>query len=139
MYRKPFLPKLAASALLAALLGACADDGSVAGPAPVAKSAIVSKSPLGGAPGSASIASTPVLQYVSSGPLGRPILMQDDLFGGQIQVVVDSDYTSANGDHCRGFRTRTLDGPLIGKLYHACEIGGGWRLSGVERPVGSGS
>lgn len=133
MSKKPFLPGLAASALMAALLGACAEDGSSGG------SAAPATSLAGAQAGASPVASTPVLQYVSSGPVGRPILMQDSLFGGQIQVVIDSDYTSANGQHCRGFRTRTLDGPPIGKLYHACEAGDGWRLSGIERPLGSGS
>jgi hypothetical protein len=131
MSNKRILPALAVPALLAALLAGCADDGYGTGSGTVGKSAAIET-----APAAAPVAATPVLQYVSSGPVGKPILMQDSLFGGQVQVVVDSDYTSANGQHCRGFRTRTLDGPMIGKLYHACDAGSGWQLSGVERPAG---
>ena len=67
----------------------------------------------------------PVLAYVSSGPLGRTGVVNDPSEGGNVVVVIDSQYNAASGEICRTYATTSSN---LQSQHLACGNGADWQV-----------
>lgn len=76
-------------------------------------------------------APSPVLVFVAQAALGQSAQMTDPYFGGEAEVVLDQEYTSASGKTCRQFSVRKPKVRDPGERYFACNDGTSWHMAGV--------
>jgi hypothetical protein len=68
----------------------------------------------------------PVLAYVASGPIGRTAVVDEPALGGNVIVVIDTQYNAASGQICRTYAV-TSNG---GQVQHlACGNGDDWQIA----------
>lgn len=93
--------------LLAISLAACE-------PAPQAATAPQAQAPL-----------DPILAFVSTGRIGQSGVVNDPAQGGNVVVVIDTQYNAASGNICRTYAT-TSSGAQSQHL--ACGAGADWQV-----------
>jgi len=67
----------------------------------------------------------PVLAYVASGPIGRTAVVNEPAQGGNVVVVINTQYNAASGEICRTYSTTTSGAQ---SQYLACGNGADWQV-----------
>ncbi len=67
----------------------------------------------------------PVLSYVSSGPIGRTAVVNEPSLGGNVIVVIDTQYNAASGQTCR---TYAVTSSSLQTQHLACGTGADWQV-----------
>jgi len=80
--------------------------------------------PQAATPQSAQVPSDPVLAYVSMGPIGKTAVISDPAEGGDVVVVINTQYNAASGNICR---TYAVTSASIQSQHLACSDGADWQ------------
>lgn len=80
--------------------------------------------PQAATPQSMQAPSDPVLSYVSMGPIGKTAVVNDPAAGGDVVIVINTQYNAASGGVCR---TYAVTSASIQSQHLACSDGADWQ------------